>query len=62
MDKLLTLKDLKEYFNISDKTMTKLLHTKGFPVFKIGRSYYIPETELTEWIKKQVKNNTKILI
>lgn len=62
IDNLMTLKDLKEYLHISDKTATKLLKVKGFPAFKIGRSYYIPETELSVWISSQTKNNTKILI
>jgi len=63
IQKILKSKDVKEYLGISsDKTLYKLLNTKGFPQFKIGREYYIPEEDFLNWISKNAKMNTKIII
>jgi len=63
IQRILKSKEVKEYLGIaSDKTLYKLLNTKGFPQFKIGRDYYIPEDDLIDWISKNAKMNTKIII
>lgn len=63
IQKILKSKDVKDYLGIaSDKTLYKLFNTKGFPQFKIGRDYYIPEDDFKEWISKNAKMNTKIII
>lgn len=62
LSELLTPKDIMKHLHISNKKMYDLLKTRGFPTFRIGRSYYIPKKEYEEWIVKHAKTNANIIL
>ena len=47
----LTPKELEKKLKLSHYTASKLIHTKGFPMIKIGRNIRIDEEALGEFLK-----------
>lgn len=62
LEKMLTPKDIKEHLGISRNSVYKLFKTYGFPKFRIGNQYFVPESQYNEWIQKSVKNDVKIFL
>lgn len=60
MQKMLTPKDIQTLFGLSRTKVYQLIEAKGFPKIKIGRQYYIPETDLERWVEKNKGNNIQI--
>lgn len=56
---LLTVKDLQKLLNIGRDKAYSLMHSKSFPSMRLGRSYYVQEQALQEWL---VKNRYKTVI
>lgn len=53
----LTVKQLEKELNISDKTARNLVHSAGFPSFRIGNRVLINRKALQEWIDRQTEQN-----
>ena len=45
-DRILKAKDLKKMFGCSDYKLYKILSQPDFPAVKIGRDYYVKESDL----------------
>ncbi|SFU58013.1 helix-turn-helix domain-containing protein [Butyrivibrio sp. INlla21] len=46
----LSPKDIEEKLNLSHATVSKLIHTKGFPFYRIGRSIRVKEEDLEAFL------------
>ena len=47
----LTARDIKQSLNISINAAYNLIHSKSFPVIRIGNSFRIPKATFYEWLK-----------
>lgn len=47
----LTVKDLQQILKIGSNSAYTLIHSKAFPVIKIGQSYRIPAEPFYAWLK-----------
>lgn len=60
MEKYLSPKDISNILGMGKNKTYKLITLPGFPKIKIGKRYYIPESELDKYLNKHI--GTKILI
>lgn len=60
LPKLITPKELMDYFHCSKSTAYSLCKRKDFPSFRVGKSFYIKADDLSQWIDKE-SNKHKIL-
>lgn len=49
-DNWLKTKDIEKKFGLSHATVNKLIHTKGCPVLRIGRSIRIKESDFNDFL------------
>lgn len=56
MEKLLTLKETQQKLSVSTTVMNQLVHSIGFPSFKIGRQWRIEPLRLQAWIDGQMQD------
>jgi len=55
MDKeILNIRELAEYFGVSETLAYRLAHTDGFPVLRIGKRLMVPVAELRIWVSRNV--------
>ena len=47
----LTVQDIKQILNISINAAYNLIHSKSFPVIRIGNSFRVPKEPFYEWMK-----------
>jgi len=47
----LTARDIKQILNISINAAYNLIHSKSFPVIRIGNSFRVPKATFYEWMK-----------
>lgn len=47
----LTVKEVQEILKIGTNSAYNLIHSKAFPVIKIGQSYRIPRTSFYAWME-----------
>ena len=47
----LTVQDIKQILNISINAAYNLIHSKSFPVIRIGNSFRVPREPFYEWMK-----------
>ena len=52
-EKLLTLKDLADYLNISRRTVYRLLNGESLPAYRIGKNMRFKREDIDEWLKDQ---------
>lgn len=50
----LSAEELAKALNISMSTSYRLLHSKGFPVVKIGKRRMVTKHDLLKWMSEQV--------
>lgn len=48
-----TVKEIKNILRIGQVNAYQLIHTPGFPVVKIGRTYRIPRVGFYNWLDRQ---------
>lgn len=48
------VKDAARLMNISEPIFLDLLHTDGFPAFRVGKRWIIPARAFEEWLNNQV--------
>lgn len=57
---LLTINNVSERLNVSERTVRNLIYSGKLPAFKIGGTYRINETDLNEFINSsKIKNEEK---
>lgn len=56
LTKLLDIKGLCKYFDISEKTAYILIKSRDFPAFKVKGKYRIMVDKLSEWMEKHCKD------
>ena len=49
---VLTVKDVQKILNIGVNSAYNLIHSKGFPVIKIGSTYRIPRDAFYAWLSE----------
>ena len=47
---MLTIKEVKEIMKIGTNAAYNLVHSKSFPVIKVGHSYRIPKESFYAWL------------
>lgn len=47
--RILKPKDVQEIFQLSQYKVYKLFDQQDFPALRIGREYYVKESDLNEW-------------
>ena len=47
----LTVKEVREILNIGTNSAYNVIHSKAFPVIKIGQSYRIPKGPFYAWLE-----------
>ena len=47
----LTVKEVRQILQIGTNSAYDLIHSKAFPVIKIGRSFRIPKTSFYAWLE-----------
>jgi DNA binding domain, excisionase family len=50
---VLTVKEISEMLRIGSNGAYALIHSKAFPVVRIGHTYRIPEDSFFTWLKRQ---------
>jgi excisionase family DNA binding protein len=50
---ILTVEQLQDFLGISRPKAYELVHTKGFPAIRIGRTIRVPREALMRWINEQ---------
>lgn len=55
LPKLINIKELCSYFDVSEKTAYILVKDRDFPSVKIGGKYRVIVDELPGWLEKQSK-------
>lgn len=48
---ILTVKEVQEILKIGTNTAYNLIHSKAFPVVRIGQCYRIPAASFYEWLE-----------
>ncbi|MBQ7158258.1 MAG: helix-turn-helix domain-containing protein [Treponema sp.] len=49
---MLTIKEVKEVMKIGTNAAYNLIHSKSFPVIKVGHSYRIPKEPFYAWLNQ----------
>ena len=50
MNNMLTVKQLQVKLNMGRNKVYKLVHLKGFPSIRIGKTILVSESELNKWL------------
>lgn len=53
MIKMLTIDEVADILKISKPTVYNIIHSDGFPKFKVGRSWRVDEQLLLKWIQEK---------
>ncbi len=53
----LTVKDVKAALKIGTNAAYNLIHSREFPVIRIGNSYRIPKAPFYAWLNRPQNNN-----
>jgi excisionase family DNA binding protein len=48
----LTIKEIRDILKIGSNSAYNLIHSKAFPVIKIGHSYRIPQKSFYAWLNE----------
>lgn len=51
MQDTLTVKEVQQILKIGTNSAYNLIHSKAFPVIRIGQSYRIPKASFYAWMK-----------
>lgn len=50
-----TIPEVAEALRISRRTMESLVHSEGFPAFRVGKCIRIGREDLREWVRRQTE-------
>ena len=51
----MTVAQMAEFLHVSSDTAYELVHSRGFPAFRVGRKILVTREKLMEWIAKREK-------
>jgi excisionase family DNA binding protein len=54
---ILTPKDIGGILGISKNNVYAILHSEGFPVFKVGKQFRVSRKHFIEWLEAHSKAN-----
>ena len=57
---ILTVKDVGNFLRIGTNAAYNLIHSKGFPVIKIGQCYRVPTKAFLKWVEKESEARERI--
>lgn len=55
VEDIMTVAQMAEFLHISSDTAYELVHSRGFPAFRVGRKILVTREKLMEWIAKREK-------
>ena len=55
MEDIMTVAQMAEFLHVSSDTAYELVHSRGFPAFRVGRKILVTREKLMEWIAKREK-------
>lgn len=55
--KLLTVKEFAKEYNIGGNKAYELVHSKGFPMIRLGTKILIIENKIEEWLNNNIGNS-----
>jgi excisionase family DNA binding protein len=55
----LTVKEVREILQLGTNSAYNLLHSKAFPIKKIGHSYRIPSEPFYKWLRGEAGGSAK---
>ena len=55
MEDIMTVAQMAEFRHVSSDTAYELVHSRGFPAFRVGRKILVTREKLMEWIAKREK-------
>lgn len=58
--KVMKVEDVKKALGIGNDKAYALMHSKGFPSTRIGKTYFITEEKFNEWLNKQAGKDIDI--
>lgn len=58
--KFLSVKDIQNYLGCSRNKAYSIVHSNGFPKIRIGKQFYIPESDFEKWINRNL--DKKVLL
>ncbi|TVQ92582.1 MAG: DNA-binding protein [Chromatiaceae bacterium] len=47
---MLTLKEVAEYFKVTERTIYRLAGAKKIPAFKVGGTWRLSRADIDEWV------------
>jgi excisionase family DNA binding protein len=53
-DRILSVSEIAEYLGICRSKAFQLVHSEGFPSWRIGRRILVRENDLNNWIEEQI--------
>jgi excisionase family DNA binding protein len=56
MEEVLTVKQVAEYFHVTEKTIYKLSQSGELPGFKVGGSWRFKRSDIEKWIESNVNH------
>ena len=61
MQKILTVKDIKDVLGCGMNRAYDIVNQRDFPKIKIGKRIYIPEDEFENWLKTYLRKEYKVV-
>lgn len=55
VEDIMTVAQMAEFLHVSSDTAYELVHSRGFPAFRVGRKILVTREKLMEWIAKREK-------
>ena len=60
INRLYKMNELQKLLSIGKNKAYQLVKIKGFPTIQIGKTIYIPEKELEDWIERNIGNKINL--
>lgn len=60
MDRMLSVKDIRDILGCSNDKAYAIVRYKGFPSIKINRQYFTPKEEFDKWIKRNLYSEIQL--
>ena len=60
-NRALGMDEARKIVGVSYPTMLELVHSNGFPAFRVGKKWLVPHAQLMEWLAKQAKERADCL-
>ena len=54
-EKMLTAKDIQQLLGCRRNKVYQILNTNTLPKIKIGKQYYVPQSEYNKWVNRNLQ-------